>query len=116
MFCSGWVASGPVGVIASTLQSGHDVGRRILEDLNDGVISVGNAERGANYRGKEGKGMILPLLASKGVEPVTFIEWEMLDREERERGKQLLKPREKIVDVKEMLDIAKKPGPSSSTS
>ena len=105
MYCSGWVASGPVGVIASTLQSGHDVGRRILEDLKNGQTVAASSKLGRNT--------ILPLLTSKGVEPVTFIQWETLDREERERGKQLLKPREKITDVKEMLNIVKKSEPSS---
>lgn len=37
--------------------------------------------------------------------------WEKLDQEERERGRQLAKPREKIVDVKEMLNIVKKSPP-----
>ena len=99
MYCSGWVASGSVGVIASTLQSGHDVGRRVLEDLKSGL---------GMEESKLGQASILPLLASKGVNPVTFLEWEALDQEERVRGKNQDKPREKIVDVKEMLDIVKK--------
>ena len=88
-------------MIASTLQSGHDVGRRILEDLKKGLC-------GSDVSLKAGRDSIMPLLANKGVEPVSFVQWETLDREERERGKQLQKPREKIVDVNEMLDIVKK--------
>jgi len=96
VFCSGWVASGPVGVIASTLQSGHAVGRNVLKDLQNG-LSDGQL--------KKGKGSILPLLYSKGIKPVTFIDWEALDEEERQRGKHQHKPREKVTDVSEMLDI-----------
>ena len=52
--------------------------------------------------------MILPLLRSKGVEPVTFDQWERLDQEEQKRGEKAQKPREKITNVTEMLDIVKK--------
>lgn len=99
VFCSGWVASGPVGVIASTLQSGHDVGRRIIEDLIKGNCATNTI--------KPGRDAILSQLEARGVKPVTFVEWETLDNEERERGKKQNKPREKIVDVREMIDIAK---------
>lgn len=100
VYCSGWVASGPTGVIASTLQSGHDVGRRILLDLTGEKLQTSGTKLGSHK--------ILPSLHAKGVSPVTFIQWEKLDQEEQERGKQLHKPREKIVDVKEMLDIIQK--------
>nr|CAH0102358.1 unnamed protein product [Daphnia galeata] len=100
VFCSGWVASGPVGVIASTMQSGHDVGKRIIDDLKNGIVGTGTK--------KPGRDAILSQLTARGVEPVTFVEWEALDNEERERGKFQKKPREKIVDVREMIDIAKK--------
>jgi len=99
VFCSGWVASGPVGVIATTLQSGHAVGRNVLKDLQN-ELSGGQPKRG--------KDSILPLLSSKGIKPVTFIDWEALDQEERQRGKHQHKPREKVTDVREMLDIIHK--------
>lgn len=86
---------------ASTLQSGHDVGRKIIEDLKEGLCGS------AGYS-KKGRDSIIPILTSKGVEPVNFMQWEAIDREERERGKQLQKPREKLVDVNEMLHIVKK--------
>lgn len=82
------------------MQSGHDVGKKILEDLKEGRCGVDGT--------KPGRDAILPLLTARGVEPVTFVQWEVLDHEERERGKHQKKPREKIVDVKEMIDIAKK--------
>ena len=86
-------------MIASTLQSGHAVGRNILKDLQNG-ISDGQLKRG--------KDTILSLLSSKGIKPVTFIDWEALDQEERQRGKHQHKPREKVTDVREMLDIIQK--------
>jgi len=94
LFCCGWVASGPVGVIASTLQSGHDVGRNVLKDLRNGLGAAGPERRG--------RGSIFPLLS---FEPVTFSQWETLDAEERQRGKRQEKPREKVTSVEEMLHI-----------
>ncbi|XP_046450928.1 NADPH:adrenodoxin oxidoreductase, mitochondrial-like isoform X2 [Daphnia pulex] len=81
VFCSGWVASGPVGVIASTMQSGHDVGKRIIEDLKNGIVGTGTR--------KPGRDAILSQLEARNVEPVTFVEWEALDNEERERASML---------------------------
>lgn len=78
------------------MQSGHDVGKKVLEDMKVGQCAS-----------KPGRKVVLPLLAAKGVVPVTFFEWELLDREERQRGMLLQKPREKIVDIQEMLEIVK---------
>ena len=86
-------------MIATTLQSGHAVGRNVLKDLQN-ELSGGQPKRG--------KDSILPLLSSKGIKPVTFIDWEALDQEERQRGKHQHKPREKVTDVREMLDIIHK--------
>lgn len=41
-----------------------------------------------------------------GVPTVDFAGWERIDQVETERGKAVGKPREKIVDVAEMLEIA----------
>lgn len=40
------------------------------------------------------------------VRPVTFSEWEKINSEEVRRGVALGKPREKVLDVKEMLEVA----------
>lgn len=41
-----------------------------------------------------------------GVQVISFEDWEKIDQEERKRGKAVGKPREKIVDIQEMLSIA----------
>lgn len=41
-----------------------------------------------------------------GVRPVLFDQWHKIDQVEQERGRELGKPREKIISVKEMLNIA----------
>jgi len=42
-----------------------------------------------------------------GVKPVTFSDWEKIDQEERRRGGAEGKPREKLLDVREMLEVAR---------
>ena len=41
-----------------------------------------------------------------GIRPVTFSDWQKIDMVEKSRGESCGKPREKVVDVVEMLDIA----------
>lgn len=43
---------------------------------------------------------------STGVRTVLFSEWEKINAEEEKRGKSLGKPREKLLDIDEMLKIA----------
>ena len=45
-------------------------------------------------------------VALAGIRPVTFSDWQKIDAVEKSRGESRGKPREKIVDVDEMLDIA----------
>ena len=58
-----------------------------MEDLKKGVCRADNSS-------KAGRDSIVLLLAKKGIESVSFLQWETLDEEEQERGKQLQKPRE----------------------
>jgi len=41
-----------------------------------------------------------------GITPVTFSDWQKIDAVEKSRGESCGKPREKIVDVDEMLNVA----------
>jgi len=41
-----------------------------------------------------------------GIKPVTFADWQKIDSVERSRGESHGKPRQKIVDVDEMLNVA----------
>ncbi|XP_062615360.1 NADPH:adrenodoxin oxidoreductase, mitochondrial-like isoform X1 [Saccostrea cucullata] len=98
LYCSGWVSTGPVGVILNTMTGGFETGKIILKDLEDGVITS---------EGKQGNKMIKEILESKGKQMVTFLDWDKIDEEEMKRGSVLGKPREKITDISEMLTVAK---------
>lgn len=45
------------------------------------------------------------LLTLTGLRPVTFTDWNRLDKFEVEAGTKLGKPREKVTNVQKMLDI-----------
>lgn len=97
LYCSGWVKRGPIGVILSTMTDGFDTGKVIIEDLNNGIIQPSSSHGGY--------GALMEVLNEKGIPTVNFRAWEKLDQEEILRGEKLGKPREKIVDVQEMLKV-----------
>lgn len=97
LYSTGWAATGPIGVILSTMTNAFQVSRLICKELE-----VSPRE---NKAGSDG---LRKILDSKNVQVVSYSDWEQIDRVECERGKQLGKPREKIVDIAEMLKIAAK--------
>ncbi|XP_025954901.2 NADPH:adrenodoxin oxidoreductase, mitochondrial isoform X1 [Dromaius novaehollandiae] len=97
LYCSGWVKRGPTGVIITTMNDSFDTAQSVLEDLQAGVLDVSVS--------REGFGAVGSILRSRGVRPVSFSEWEKIDAAEVARGKAAGKPREKIVDPEEMLQL-----------
>uniref|UniRef100_A0A8W8LU04 NADPH:adrenodoxin oxidoreductase, mitochondrial n=1 Tax=Magallana gigas TaxID=29159 RepID=A0A8W8LU04_MAGGI len=97
LYCSGWVSTGPVGVILNTMTWGFETGKVILKDIEDGAISS---------EGKHGNQIIKDKMLSKGKQLVTFSEWDKIDLEEMKRGAEVGKPREKIIQISEMLKVA----------
>ncbi|XP_033923252.1 NADPH:adrenodoxin oxidoreductase, mitochondrial isoform X1 [Melopsittacus undulatus] len=97
LYCSGWVKRGPTGVIITTMNDSFDTAQSVLEDLQGGVLDVSTS--------REGFGAMESILRSRGVRPVSFSDWEKIDAAEVARGKAAGKPREKIVDLQEMLRI-----------
>ena len=99
LYCSGWIKRGPVGVIVATMNDSFETAETILRDIQSGVLDV-KAE-------KPLPGEILGVLKSRHCDPVSFAEWETVDKEELERGLKNGKLREKIVDVRETIAVAK---------
>ncbi|XP_074100102.1 NADPH:adrenodoxin oxidoreductase, mitochondrial isoform X2 [Cotesia typhae] len=93
LYATGWVATGPTGVILSTMTNAFQTGNSMKQELNVSDHKAGT------------KGLI-KVLEKKNIPIVTFENWEKIDKAERDRGKLLGKPREKIVDVAEMLKVA----------
>ncbi|XP_056153335.1 NADPH:adrenodoxin oxidoreductase, mitochondrial [Lampris incognitus] len=99
LYCSGWLKTGPTGVIATTMNNSFDTARTLLEDIDSGTLDVSAAKPGSQG--------IAILLEKRGVKPVTFSEWERIDNEETRRGEAKGKVREKLLDVEEMLQLAR---------
>uniref|UniRef100_UPI0037E97373 NADPH:adrenodoxin oxidoreductase, mitochondrial isoform X2 n=1 Tax=Semicossyphus pulcher TaxID=241346 RepID=UPI0037E97373 len=100
LYCSGWLKTGPTGVIATTMNNSFDTARSLLEDMDSGTLDVSPA--------KPGSQSISALLDKRGVKPVVFSDWEKIDSVEMSRGKAIGKPREKLLTVEGMLQEAQK--------
>lgn len=101
MYVSGWLATGPVGIIVSTMLDAFGVADEMLTDWHapDGktrtlCASVGEKEA---LRGTPE--------ALRGQQVVSYADWLRIDAAERERGQALGKPREKFVHVQDMLQV-----------
>ncbi|XP_029933660.1 NADPH:adrenodoxin oxidoreductase, mitochondrial [Myripristis murdjan] len=99
VYCSGWLKTGPTGVIGTTMNNSFDTARALLEDMDSGALDVSSAKPGSQG--------VTPLLEKRGVKPVEFSDWEKIDNEEIKRGVAMGKPREKLLSVDEMLHVAR---------
>ncbi|XP_071547272.1 NADPH:adrenodoxin oxidoreductase, mitochondrial isoform X2 [Panulirus ornatus] len=97
IYVSGWIGTGPVGVILSTMTSGFNTGKAVVADIEAGLVNI--------LEPRGGKIDVLNILKKRGVQPVSFDQWTRLDCYEVENGTRFGKPREKITDIKQMLDI-----------
>ncbi|XP_075418298.1 NADPH:adrenodoxin oxidoreductase, mitochondrial [Tenrec ecaudatus] len=96
LYCSGWVKRGPTGVIGTTMNDSFLTGQALIQDLQAGLLPS---------EPRPGYTTIEALLSSRGVQPVSFSDWEKLDAEEVSRGQRAGKPREKLTDPQEMLRL-----------
>ncbi|XP_027145463.1 NADPH:adrenodoxin oxidoreductase, mitochondrial [Larimichthys crocea] len=99
LYCSGWLKTGPTGVIATTMNNSFDTARSLVEDMDSGMLDVSAAKPGSQN--------ISGLLEKRGVIPVIFSDWEKIDSVEISRGEATGKPREKLLSVEEMLQVTR---------
>ena len=91
-YCSGWVKTGPVGVIASTMTNAMETAKALVEDLEGGLLEKRESDQD-----------LVDVLEGR---VVSFQDWEKIDRAEIDEGRRTGKLREKIVSVEKMMDIA----------
>jgi ferredoxin--NADP+ reductase len=72
LYVAGWIKRGPTGIIGTNKKDAAATVASLLEDLGD-------------TQGKGGDG-IVPLLADRGVDVVTFDGWKSIDAAERALG------------------------------
>ena len=120
-----------MGVILNTMTEGFETGKRILKDIEEGVVSS-EGKPGSQvireklqsagqldsflvfiyaslhvYRKRSGSDIMNFLsIFVVGKQIVSFSDWDKIDLEEIQRGTPIGKPREKIVDIEEMLQVA----------
>lgn len=95
LYCSGWVKTGPIGVILSTMNDAFETADTILDDLQQGNLPT-----------PPQNGDVLEMLSAlPGLQPSSFSDWKLIDQVEQSQGKPKGKPREKVTSLKVMMDI-----------
>jgi len=94
LYCVGWARRGPTGTIGTNRPDGYEVADRIAADLGPG---------GGR---KEGRAGLDRLLEERGVDIVTFRDWQRIEAAEAARAR-AGSPREKFIAVEEMLKARK---------
>jgi len=74
------------------------VGRAVEVDVRCGNVDVSQV--------RPGHAAVAKLLKDRGVTTVSWKDWERIDAVEKSRGEKVGKPREKIVDIQEMLAVS----------
>jgi ferredoxin--NADP+ reductase len=90
LYCVGWARRGPTGTIGTNRPDGYEVADKI-------AAAIG----GAGGR-KDGRPGLDRLLESRGVDVVTFRDWQRIEAAETARARDG-SPREKFVMIEEML-------------
>lgn len=94
----GWIKRGPSGVIGTNKPDSAETVDELLLDRAEGRLPPATGE---------GRAAIDRLLADRNVQVVSFADWKRLDQVEQDRGKPLGKPRQKVTNVHEMLEIVR---------
>ncbi|XP_068628754.1 NADPH:adrenodoxin oxidoreductase, mitochondrial [Battus philenor] len=93
LYVSGWLGTGPVGVLLHTMGNAFQVAKAICEDLKH-----------CNCSSKNGFKEVKSILTNHTI--VDWNGWEKIDNYEVNQGKESNKPREKVCSVTKMLEIA----------
>ncbi|RYD55869.1 MAG: pyridine nucleotide-disulfide oxidoreductase, partial [Sphingomonadales bacterium] len=89
LYAVGWARRGPTGTIGTNRPDGYAIAEKIVADLGDGA-------------GKAGRPGLDALLQSRGVDVVTFRDWQKIDTAEIAAARDG-SPREKFTSVDAML-------------
>ena len=89
LYAVGWARRGPTGTIGTNRPDGIAITDRIAEDIGDGT-------------GKTGRPGLDALLESRGVEVVTFRDWQKIEAAENAAAREG-SPREKFISIEGML-------------
>jgi NADPH-dependent glutamate synthase beta subunit-like oxidoreductase len=91
LYCVGWARRGPSGTIGTNRPDSYAVVDCLVEDIGDGS-------------GRAGHAALATLLGERGVDIVTFSDWQKIEAAEVSRAREGA-PREKFVDIAEMMAV-----------
>jgi ferredoxin--NADP+ reductase len=94
IYTTGWIKRGPSGVIGTNKPDSEETVQSLLADVKD-----------LNPCKTPDTRSLLDLLKKQKVRYLTYSDWKKIDAVELERGAKTGKPREKVLSVKEMLEI-----------
>ena len=95
-YVAGWIKRGPTGLIGTNKGDSAETVRSMMEDIR------GREARPISAGADDG---VSRLLLERGIRPIQFSDWNIIDREEQERGRQRGKLREKITDPAEVSSL-----------
>ncbi|XP_044755959.1 NADPH:adrenodoxin oxidoreductase, mitochondrial [Coccinella septempunctata] len=98
LYATGWVATGPSGVILNTMNNSFGVAELILKDIEKNPSLIQESKPGYDYAHS--------ILSQRSIQVVSWRDWLKINEFEVNAGTKLGKPREKILDMEKMLDIA----------
>ncbi len=99
VYTTGWIKRGPVGLIGHTKSDASETIKHLVEDVTDadGGVVLTAPERDP--------GAVVDALRARGVRPVEWSAWELLDAHERSLGAVHGRERIKVVPREEMVAI-----------
>jgi adrenodoxin-NADP+ reductase len=98
LYVAGWLKRGPKGIIGDNLIDAEETIGALIEDDAQGLLRKPDAVF-------ENSG-VAPVLVARDTRVVSKEGWARIDAEERRRGAEAGKPREKLTSVSEMLRVA----------
>ena len=90
LYCVGWARRGPTGTIGTNRPDGYDVAEKLVAALGEGA------------KEKKGGTGLDELLGARGVDVVSFGDWQRIEAAEAARARDG-SPREKFVAIADML-------------
>ena len=91
VYCTGWIKRGPSGVIGTNKKDATETVELLLEDAAAGLLR------------RRSDTDVADLLADRGVSPVTYAGWQVIDAIESARGEEQGRPRVKLCRWDELL-------------
>jgi len=101
VYTTGWIKRGPVGLIGHTKSDAAETIKNLVDDLTD---ESGEPRRTATDRSPQA---VTDFLEARGVHPISWAGWELLDAHERGLGVPRGRERIKVVPRDEMIAITR---------